>query len=54
MTARPYIDRISLSFESSSAQPQLDKRHTQTLWRVCMIGAVSQSKPSACARGGGQ
>jgi len=54
MTARQCIYRTHLSFESSSAQPQLDNRHTQTLWWVCVTGAVGQSKPSACARGGGQ
>jgi hypothetical protein len=54
MIARPYIDRTNLTFEPSSAQPQFDKRHTQALQWVCVTGAVGQSKPSACARGGGQ
>ncbi len=54
MIARPCVYRTNLSFESNSAEPQADNRHTQRLWLVCMIGAVGQSKPSACARGGGQ
>jgi len=54
MMARPYIYRTNLSFESSSAQRRLDKSHTQTLRWVCMAGAISQSNPSACAKGGGQ
>jgi len=54
MIARPCVYRTNSPFESSSARLQLDKRHTQTLWSVCVTGAVGQSKPSACARGGGQ
>ncbi len=54
MIARPCVYRTNLSFESNSAELQPEHRHTQTLWLVCVTGAVGQSKPSACARGGGQ
>jgi hypothetical protein len=54
MIARPHIDRTDLSFESSPEQKRLDTSFTHTLCWVCMAGAVSQSNPGACAKGGGQ
>jgi hypothetical protein len=54
MITKPHIYRTDLSSESSPEQQRLDKSHTQTLCWVCMAGAVSQSNPGACAKGGGQ